>query len=203
MIVGRAMGTCTLVRICQGDAPNDRGGLDGLSGDLAYPQVGEPDYRGNGVYDCGEDAGRLPQSEEIGCRAAGTRSWAWSASRPRWGASGCRPSGCVRPQQPNGRPIDTATATATTINATVSMVFSHRSMKPTKSSARDVKTSRLQRPTAKARRARPTTITGQGSPLQHPLDIDQGIGDGRYSARRRARRLLQSSNPPCRLWRRP
>ena len=67
------------------------------------------------------------------------------------------------PKTPSGRPIDIETATATTISATVSIMFSQRSMNPTKSSARDVKTSRLHRPTTKERSARPMTTAGQGS----------------------------------------
>ena len=59
--------------------------------------------------------------------------------------------------------MSTETATATIMSATVSMVFRHRSMKPMKSSAREVKTRRLQRPMAKDSKARPTMTAGQGN----------------------------------------
>ena len=66
------------------------------------------------------------------------------------------------PTTPSGRPIETAMATATTINATVSIVFAQRSMKPMNSRASAVNTRSRQRPTAKESSARPITTTGQG-----------------------------------------
>ena len=58
--------------------------------------------------------------------------------------------------------MDTAITTATIMRAIVSIVFSHRSMKPTKSSANRVKPSSLQRPTAKAKNESATTTAGHG-----------------------------------------
>ena len=64
---------------------------------------------------------------------------------------------------PRGKPIVTAITTATTISAIVSIVFSHRSMKPTNSRANMVNPISLQRPTAKERNATATTTAGQGT----------------------------------------